>query len=391
MSETLRPFDPSGYLPAGVHLYTKEGFISTFCQGAKRVMFADAFADLFEWGQANHATSLVIGGTFVTDKVAPGDLDVLVCFKSRSEVRFPDFPFSPDAKIDLQALAEEETEICQAYLQVFAADKRDIPRGLVQVKLHPGVATFILGEESLYFNLALAGYRGRPPFFAEPAKKLVIPIHGIRSHGEWIPKFTLYASLAGWAVAPFVYGYQEVTVLRDKTVKQELVREFRLWIDEIKKIHHGSISIVAHSFGTYLVGRYLVEAEDLLQPFEGIVLAGSILNTKFDWLKYLDEEAVRMVLNTRSSEDEWVKHLSDGGVRFLMEDPLMGRAAVEGFAAKHARVIERTSKLLSHSNMFEADVITGIWLPFLETARRSHSYLWNQDDDVASDPEMIPE
>jgi hypothetical protein len=41
--------------------------------------------------------------------------------------------------------------------------------------------------------------------------------------------------------------------------------------------------------------------------------------------------------------------------------------------------------------MFEADVITGIWLPFLETARRSHSYLWNQDDDVASDPEMIPE
>jgi pimeloyl-ACP methyl ester carboxylesterase len=385
----LPAFDESGYLPKGTHQYSVQEFIKTFCDSPGRSTYAQPFEELAEWVLNHHGTSLVIGGTFVTSKSEPGDLDVLLFFKNKSDVQLPDLTRSDDgSKIDVQILAEEEVEVVQAYLQLFAADKRDIARGLAQVKLHPGVVTHEVREErSIFFDVALAGYRGRAPFFSEPSKRLVIPIHGIRSDAEWVARFTLRASMSGWAVAPFLYGNQPVTVLRDKDKKKALVREFRLWIDEIRKMHDGPISIVAHSFGTYLVGRYLSEAGDLIAHFEGVILAGSILSTEFSWGRHLDNETVRMVLNTRSLEDEWVKYLPDGGVRYLAEDPLMGKAAVTGFTKTHPRLLERKSGLLTHANMFEADVINGLWLPFLEMARRSHSTSWK----AFSDPDPKPD
>jgi hypothetical protein len=48
----------------------------------------------------------------------------------------------------------------------------------------------------------------------------------------------------------------------------------------------------------------------------------------------------------------------------------MGKAAVEGFNIKHDRLLERQSNLLTHSNMFESDVMLRIWLPFLDQAER---------------------
>ena len=77
-----------------------------------------------------------------------------------------------------------------------------------------------------------------------------------------------------------------------------------------------------------------------------------------------------MVLNTRSANDQWVKMLPDGGVPFLAEDEVMGRAAVDGFKNHHQRLVERQSNLLDHNNMFETDVMLRIWLPFLAQAER---------------------
>lgn len=46
------------------------------------------------------------------------------------------------------------------------------------------------------------------------------------------------------------------------------------------------ISVIAHSFGTYIIGAYLAGFED--KPpvnFETIILTGSILSEEYDWDK----------------------------------------------------------------------------------------------------------
>lgn len=389
-------FDEDGYLTDDTHEITKEEFINYFCLRtggniAKkkqniRAWYAEAFENLWVWASSAGAASIIVGGSFITSEPSPGDIDVLVVFSRRSDIKNPEHSFGNEhAIVDVQCLSEDEPELLQAYMQLIGADRRYIGRGLVQIKLHSKVATHIRSKEQSRLLAAAMGsyiYRHRPS--RSTSERLIIPIHGIRSDADWIPKFTFLASASGWAVAPFVYGYESGLILRDKKRKAEIVNDFRLWLNEIRKTFKGSISIVAHSFGSYIVGRYLSEAKDLIETFGGVVLAGSILSTDFDWPKLLEKQEVNMVLNTRSSNDEWVSMLPEGGVKHIAEDSLMGPAAVEGFKRKHARLTERESGLLKHSNIFESDVITRLWLPFLSLAERQvpmGDWIWAEDED----------
>lgn len=379
---TTIAFDDAGYLADETHQLTRDEFISAFCEPANaitrvgekecRKRFAGSFSLLHEWALDAGATSIIVGGSFITDKATPKDLDVLVVFTTKQDIKSPDLNWgSEGAPIDIQSLSEDEPELLQAYMQLIGADRRYIGRGLIQIKMHPKVKTHVREQtQSTMLPAAMVSYLHRHKSVRATAQRLVIPIHGIRSDGGWIPKFTFLASTAGWAVAPFVYGYERGFILGDESRKAEVVDEFRLFLGEIRKTYHGSISIVAHSFGTYVVGRYLKTAGDLLETFGGVVLAGSILNTAYDWTPLLEAETVNMVMNTRSHNDEWVKMLPNGGFNYIVRDPLMGRAAVDGFSTSHVRLKERESSLLKHGNMFESDVIVRLWLPFLALAEK---------------------
>lgn len=387
-------FDENGYLADDTHQLTKSAFIEQFClpanqiargkEGSIRAWFAKPFESLHNWASSVGATSILVGGSFITATPSPGDIDVLVIFSRKSDIINPNHSFGNEhAIVDVQCLSEDEPELLQAYMQLIGADRRYIGRGLVQVKLHSKVITHTKDEaQSRLLAAAMASYVHRHRPSRSTKDRLVIPIHGIRSDAGWIPKFTFLASSSGWAVAPFVYGFESGLILRDPKRKSEVVNEFRLWLDEIRKTFKGSISIVAHSFGSYIIGKYLSEAKDLVETFGGIVLAGSILHTEFDWPGFLEKQEVNMVMNTRSTNDEWVSMLPDGGIKYLGEDPLMGSAAVNGFKKQHARLVERESGLLKHSNIFESDVITRLWLPFLALAEKqvpTGDWTWAED------------
>jgi len=368
-------FDESGYLSDKVHQMNLESFIEAFCHGRDqpsntRNAYEPAIKKLFEWARELGVTSLVIGGSFVTNKPDPGDLDVLVLVpKGVEPKKLPSNVSAPRAVIDAQSLSEAESELVQAFIQLIGTDKRGVGRGVVQIKLHTSMKSYEKKEvDSALFNVALLSYVFRSRIRTAPEKKLVIPIHGIRSEAIWLSKFTLLASTSGWSVAPFMYGFENGLILADEAKKKAAVQELRMWIEEVRSQFDGSISIVAHSFGTYLVGRYLKEAGDISSNFAGVVLAGSILCTDYPWDGILDNFTVAAVLNTRSENDQWVNMIPKNAPTWLPRDPLMGRAAVDGFTTKHARLIERTSNLLDHNNMFSADVILDVWLPFLNVA-----------------------
>jgi hypothetical protein len=179
-------------------------------------------------------------------KPSPSDMDVLVVFSRKSDVSSPTHSIGRDkAVIDIQCLSEDEPELLQAYIQLIGADRRYIGRGLVQIKLHPSVRTLEKSHvQSEMLPVAMLSYLHRQRATRSDSSRLVIPIHGIRSDADWIPKFTFLASTAGWSVAPFVYGFESGRILGDEKRKAEVVDEFRLWLDEIRKTYKGTISIV---------------------------------------------------------------------------------------------------------------------------------------------------
>jgi len=179
------------------------------------------------------------------------------------------------------------------------------------------------------------------------------------------------ATLDDWVVAPFVYGYQKPGILINRKKQRDIVESFRQWIGKIKDNYDGPISVIAHSFGTFIVAKYLESAGVLSCRFESIILCGSILSDRFDWGKHFKMLQVGGVLNTISSSDEYVKFIPYGCLRFLLPDKLMGQAGRLGFSKKHPSLIQEESEILYHDNVIQKDVIKSIWLPFLNVNRNS--------------------
>lgn len=392
-------FDESGLLKPGTFTVKLDNFLSTFCKNdapadANRIPrshFHKPFQDIHEWAEAMGATSLVIGGSFVSHKPHPNDIDILIFFaKSELIPKSSEVHDINGVRLDIQMLAEDQPDIQSAFLELLSVTRSGITHGLVQIKLHFNAMIHETPDErSKDFEVVKAAYLGRH-IQLQAAKGVVIPIHGIRTHADWMPHLSLLASASGWAVAPYIYGYKGVTLLRNESEKRAIIEGFREWISTVKENFDGPISIIAHSFGSYIIGRYLIEANDISVDFDAIILCGSILNKDYDWGSYLAAAKVGKVLNVISEKDEWVKFLPEGGVKLIAEDKLLGKAGCEGFNCQDERMTQIKSALLTHNNVIKTDIINGQWLPFLKLAhgsqrrsmydkiRREHASLANQ-------------
>ena len=375
-------FDEDGRLVKGTYVRSKESFINQFCTETEaRAQFYKPFIDICEWAEDAGATSIVVGGSFVGIKPNPSDIDVLIFFANAADIPKSIESFYVDGTIlDIQLLSEDQPAIVSAFLDLLATERMGVKHGLVQIKFHGQVQTHLLSSNrSELFEVVKSAYLGRKHAQLSKTRGLVIPIHGIRTFADWLPQFTFTLSSSGWSVAPYVYGYKEATILASENEKKAVVEGFRDWLANIRESYDGPISIVAHSFGTYVVGRYIEEAGDLLENFASIILCGSILNTEYDWAKHLNSYKVGAVMNTISEEDEWVKFMPDGGYGYLVKDKLFGNAGRVGFVQEHQALTQVGSRLLQHNNIFKSDVIRGTWLPFLELNKDSNMRRYYQD------------
>lgn len=388
-------FDTDGHLRDQTHQLSGEDFIKTFCRtkmtdgsGAVRGLYASAFAELLAWAKENHADSIIVGGSFVTSKPSPNDIDVLVTFRRRElMVAPPDFS-KGNAVFDVQLLSEDEPDVLQAFVKMLGVDRCWKGRGIVQIKLRSDAKNHEKShKDSELLAAVMAGYLHRVKPNRKNKEKLIIPIHGIRTDADWFNRFSFLATTSGWAVAPFRYGFESGKILWSEDGKKRVVGEFREWVNEIRKSFSGSISVVAHSFGSYVFGRYMKEAGDISESFGGAVLTGSILNSDFDWCTVLQKKKVGMVLNFVAPNDGWVDLMPDNGrlKDLLISDKLMGRAAVDGFKVRHPFLLSSSSELVDHNNMFREDVISRVWLPFLSMAESQvpikGDWVWSETED----------
>ncbi|MDO8863967.1 hypothetical protein Q6D67_19965 [Haliea sp. E1-2-M8] len=365
-------------LSPGIHDYSLDDFIKEYCITSdscigERWCFAEPLNQIYEWANSASASYILIGGSFVSSRENPSDIDLIVVFKKNRNIqKCPESLLIREMCVDIQYLSEEDNSLLDAFIYLLAYSKSGQEKGIARIAVSTSEpAPVIPSLQPALYETVRDVYEGRTQLLPHSRKGIIIPIHGVNTNARWLSYFSLLASNAGWGIAPFVYGREWFTTLVRQGRREQLAEQLRMWLITVRSHYKGPVAIFGHSLGAYIFAKYLEFTNESKESFSGVVLAGSILNTGFDWPKHLDSGRISALYNTYSSRDNWVKKMPDGGPPFF-RDPLYGNAGHVGFYQKHNRFLQYRSDILNHVNVFENDEIKR-WLDFFEVSLKLHT------------------
>ncbi len=193
--------------------------------------------------------------------------------------------------------------------------------------------------------------------------KVICPLHGIRTLAVWQKGLSDLASSEGWVCRLDRWSYGRFSLLAFFTpwTREAKLNWFRRQYDaEIHdrrlKIEEGQTpSVVAHSFGTYILGYTILRFNFI--RFNRVILCGSILPTDFPWDKLIDRGQVQAVRNEFGVRDPWVKR-----VHCFVRGT--GPSGASRFACRHDR-LEQAEFEYDHGDYFGMDHMEDNWIPFL--------------------------
>jgi alpha-beta hydrolase superfamily lysophospholipase len=207
----------------------------------------------------------------------------------------------------------------------------------------------------------------RPPLGegGQPGRsgKVLVGLHGIRTHAAWARALYEVASEDAWQVRMDRWSFGYFSLLQfilpsSRTAKVRWFRQVYTQETQNRKIllDEGQYpSIVAHSFGTYILGNALLRYDWL--AFNKVILCGSILPTDFPWDKLIERGQVQAVRNEFGVRDVWTRL-----ARWFVAGT--GPSGHRGFACSHER-LEQEEFAYEHSEYFDKGHMEAKWLPFL--------------------------
>lgn len=203
------------------------------------------------------------------------------------------------------------------------------------------------------FMLGLSAGQGAKP------SDIVLLIHGIRTHATWQDRLAhQIAEESDLKVIPIGYGYLDVMrficpfVTRQGPINRVL-RELRT-VRTLNPL--AKISVVAHSFGTYIISEILAEETDV--KIHRLQLCGSIIKTGYRWDKVISRVS-GAVVNDSGTRDVWPVFANSVSWGY-------GPSGTFGF--KTAVVTDRYYDC-GHSDFFDNDHMREYWLPLLVDGR----------------------
>jgi hypothetical protein len=193
---------------------------------------------------------------------------------------------------------------------------------------------------------------------------LLMSIHGIRTRGEWQKTFAAVVSGSGSRCESFDYGRYGLLRLTFPPFNSRMVDRFYNWYAAQIKACRGidldqfdrRPSVVAHSLGSWILGRALLKYEDI--RFDKIIMAGSILPRDFDWATVFARDQASAVRNECGQKDPWPSWASRLVAR-------TGTAGLRGFDWFGPNVENIFSEWFGHSDALLRPHIENFWLPFL--------------------------
>ena len=177
---------------------------------------------------------------------------------------------------------------------------------------------------------------------ASSPMRVICPLHGIRTLAVWQKGLSDLAGSYGWVCRLDRWSYGRFSLLAFFTPWS---REATLgWLrrqydaethDRRLLIEKGQApSVVAHSFGTYILGYTLLRFDFI--RFNKVILCGSILPRDFPWDQLIARGQVQAVRNEFGVRDPWVKWVRwfvrgtgpSGAVGFTCTAPAAGAGGV---------------------------------------------------------------
>jgi pimeloyl-ACP methyl ester carboxylesterase len=195
-------------------------------------------------------------------------------------------------------------------------------------------------------------------------KEVVVTVHGVESHGEWQAMVTpAFGGIEGLVHVPHVYGpfgfwKAGVWLFRDR----EADRFYRHISALRQEYPHVRPSVIAHSFGTYIVSQALAKYPAI--ELDAVVLCGSIVDRNYDWATLLRGGRVRKVRNETSGDDTVVRMFTVPMVRMLI--PASGPSGIAGFSQASAGLEQQHFENYEHSSSLLSTLhCQTYWFPFL--------------------------
>ena len=222
---------------------------------------------------------------------------------------------------------------------------------------YPGLGTLLgMAEE----NTRRATWAPLPPAevigLPSTTRRLIISLHGIRTRGTWQKEFHSELQHDGFPHELLDYGYFRALQLLMPFQKTRKVDWFRREYERLIGKTGTRPSVIAHSFGTYIVAGAIEKYREL--KFDRLILCGSLVPEDYDWETVIRNGRVKAVLNQFSPSDIWVRLGS-----FMV--PGAGQSGILGFNGSHPQVFQQRRERFSHSDYFFPLNYRQNWLPFL--------------------------
>ena len=190
---------------------------------------------------------------------------------------------------------------------------------------------------------------------------IVVSLHGILSRGAWQKEFSEYLTAEGFIYVPEDLGYLFPLVVLKKGMTIGFSNKLADRLDRLVKRHQdATLSVVAHSFGTLVLGAALDNNPNL--RVDKVVLSGCILPSSFPWAKLLNRDQVGCVVNLVSLSD-WPVRITS----FLEQcgSKRCGASGRRGFVGKHSRMVQPVSRDFGHSDWFTTNHLNRYLIPLL--------------------------
>jgi pimeloyl-ACP methyl ester carboxylesterase len=213
--------------------------------------------------------------------------------------------------------------------------------------------------------------------------QVVITVHGANTIGDWQMKaHPVFSGIHDFFYHPYHYGHFWLYKAASTTDRRAALERFYRHYRDVRRQHDNIVpSMIAHSFGTYLVS----EALDQYPLFEidRLILCGSIIRRDFDW-RFRSVRYVRHDI----AERDWVAKTFRG---MSWAIPGTGSSGSDGFTGSCRSLEERRFAKYGHSTVINSeDHCRRHWLPFLrdtETFKRrcdEISQAWNNSQLMAT-------
>jgi len=368
-------FTPQGQLPDGIHIASGSELLERFLFNEYRKGFWGPLVNIFDWAKYKYAAAVFVGGSFVTNTETPHDIDCLVVFPHEDSIPHKSELLTIEStRLDLQFCAKSDEKVLGSYLQLFSRNRGREPVGVVQVDLYgEGKAwEIIFSSEANDYEIIKRAYINRHYVDHYDPNGVLVSIHGLLSDASWNAEIAPIASSQNWVFAPFLYNdINKPGLLIDKAKTKEVIERFRNWIYDIQSRYPYNISVIAHSFGTYILAKYISGFGDFLPiRLNAAILTGSIINSDLDWGSHRGIRISR-ILNEIAPNDQWVRHMPK--LKWIYSDSLYGNSGVVGFNKPNDILTQSSNEIFDHNNVIKRDVIERHWMPFLMANRHAYN------------------